>query len=207
MSSVGAAKLTKLEQSDVVKNAHKMVTTSTVVLWVLFAGSLLFAFTLGLFFIPWMINIPYLYGTVMVLFALLNLAISGIMFYGANAARTSKEYKADNADAKSAYNNLLGCGIMMTVAAVFMVGYAVFTVHKYHKAGGISADVALAGKYGGTVLAPELAVPLAAVGKTAEGQLTEAQQQELQTRAEQAGKLQEFGGQVQQFLTAAAAKK
>ena len=33
MSSVGAAKLTKLEQSDVVKNAHKMVTTSTVVLW------------------------------------------------------------------------------------------------------------------------------------------------------------------------------
>ncbi len=198
MSAIGAANLAKLDdQSKTVKNAHKLVSWTTVALWVIIGGGFVFSFTLGLFIIPMVINIPYLYGGVMILFALLNLMLAGILFYGANAARTSKDYKAGSKDAKSAYSNLLVCGILMVLGAIFMIGYSVFTIHKYRKGGGVAGDVALVGKYGKYV-APEFAPAFAVVGSAAEQQLSESQKAELEQRSAQAGQLQQLSGPIQQ---------
>ena len=196
MSAIGASNLAKLDQSKEVKNAHKLVSWSTVALWVLFGGGFVFASTIGLFIIPWMITIPYLYGGAMILFALINLVIAGILFYGANVAHTSKDYKNSDA-AKSAYSNLLVCGILMVLGAIFMVGYSVFTMHKYRKAGGVTGDVAVAAQYGKYV-APEFAPALAVVGGAAEQQLSDSQKAELKQRSSQAEQLQQLGGAAQQ---------
>jgi len=190
MSAIGAANLAKLkDQNESVKNAHKLVTNSTIVLWALFGGGLLFAFTIGLILIPWLITIPYLYGGIMIIFAIINLVLAGILFSGANTARTSKDYKDSNPAAKAAYNNLLICGILMVVSAVFIIGYAVYTIYKYHKMGGVTSDVALASEIG-KVVAPEYAVPLAAAGEAAKARLSEAQQQKVQENVAQASQLQ-----------------
>ena len=200
MSSEGASKLAKLNG---VSEAHKWVTLSTIGLWVLFGGGLVFAFTFGLFLIPWLVTVPYLYGAVLVLLAIVNIVFAGIFFYGANKARLNKAYKdtssANHKDAKSAFKTLLICGLMMTFGAVFMFGYSIFAIVHYRKGGGITGDVALAGRYGSQIAMaagqPEFAVPLQQVGGMAEQRLSGNQQQELQQRVGQIGQLNQLSQQ------------
>ncbi len=195
MSSIGAAKIASLNDQDAVANAHKYVTMSTVLLWIIFAGGFVFSFTIGLFIIPYLITIPYLYGGIMIMFALLNFVIAGILFYAANAVRGSKDYQDGTDDAKSAFNNCLITGIMMVIAAIFMIGYALFSIHKYRKAGGLRGDIAVGAEIG-AVLQPEFAPVLGVVGAAAREGLTESQQAEQAKRASGAKGLIDIGTKV-----------
>jgi len=192
MSSIGAAKIASLKDQDAVGTAHKYVTTSTVLLWLLFAGSIVFSFTIGLFIIPWIVTIPYLYGGVMIIFAILNLVIAGLLFYSANAVRKSKDYKDGTNDAKSAYNNCLITGIMMVIAAIFMIAYSAFTIYKYRKAGGVRADIVVGAEVG-AIVAPEFAPVLAAVGAAARKDLPQRQQEEQARQVSSAKSLLDIG--------------
>lgn len=199
MSAIGSAKLKKLNQTDKVKSAYKWVTMSTLILWGVLIGGLIFAFTIGLFFV----TIPYLFGGALILFALLNFVLAGFLFYGADAARTSEEYKdptnANYDNAQSAFKNLLICGIMMSSAGVFLILYAIWTIYKYSKAGGLTGDVALVGKYGGEIAAavgqPEFAIPLQTIGGMAEKRLSDSQRAELAQRQQQFSAIQAASGQ------------
>lgn len=194
MSAIGASKLNKLEKTDKVKNAYKWTTLTTLILWGIFVGGIIFAFTFGLFIMA----IPYLFGGGLILMSLLNFVLAGFLFYGADAARTSAEYKDEtnknNNAAKSAYKNLLICGIMMVSAGIFLILYSAWTIYKYSKAGGLTGDIALVGQYGGDIAAavgqPQFAVPLQAVGGIAQKSLNEGQQEELFKRQQQFNALQ-----------------
>ncbi len=145
MSSIAAVKINKLQdQSDSVKKAYKFTTGSTITLWILSVGSLVFSFTIGLFIIPWLVGIPYLYGAVMFIFAIINLVMAGIFFYNTNAIRKSIDYKNAEENAKSAFKYCLSIGLMMLFAALFMIGYAIWSVYKYHKGGGLAGDINIA---------------------------------------------------------------
>jgi len=175
VSSIGAAKMATLKESTL-ETAHKYVTWSTVSLWVLFVGSLVFSFTIGLLIIPWLITIPYLYGGVMIMFALINLVIASILFYAANSIRTSQDYIKGTPDAKSAFNYILSSGIMMLISAIFMVGYSVWSIYKYRKAGGLTGDIVIATELAPLVLGPEAAPISTAIGSVAKSALSEGQQ-------------------------------
>ncbi len=164
LSAIGAAKLAKLKRNDTIDNARKWVNNSTIALWAIFGGVLIFSFTIGLAVLPTLVSMPYLYGGILILFALVNLTLAGMLLYGANAARTSDEYKAGDSNAKSAFNNLLICGILMVVAAIFMIGYTVYTIVKYRRGGGFTGDIAVAAEVAPLILGPE-AIPISkAVG-------------------------------------------
>ena len=201
MTSIGAAKLDDLTGTS---TAHQWVSWSTVALWILFVGGLGFMFTIGLFIIPWVVTIPYLFGGALSIFGVVNLAIAGILFYGANAARTSPEYKdtsdSNHDNAKTAFNTLLISGLMMTIASLLMFGYSAFTIYKYHKEGGLTGDVALVGKYGGDIATltgqPELAIPLQTAGGMAKRSLHRSQQAELEKRGAKVGQLKGLAGQI-----------
>lgn len=160
LSAIGAAKLAALKETPTIDNAHKYVTISTVALWAFFVGGLVALFTLGFA----VVANPYLFGAIMILFALANLAIAGILFYGVNAARTSAEYKdpkdPKNGDAKSAFKNLLICGLLMTGSAIFLLFYSFYSIYKYYKGGGLTGDVAIAGQVATALGQPEIGVPL-----------------------------------------------
>ncbi len=192
MSSIGAAKIASLDDQAAVATAHKYVTNSTILLWLLFAGGLVFSFTIGIFIIPWLVTIPYLYGGVMILFSILNLVISGLLFYSANAVRLSTDYKNGTDDAKSAYTMCLSTGLMMVITAIFLIAYSAFTIYKYHKGGGLRSDIVVGSEIG-AIVAPEFAPILGVVGTAAKKGPPETQQQEQARQVSSAKSLINIG--------------
>ena len=141
LSAVGAKNLSELDDSNKnVERASKMVTNITIALWSILVIGFILTSIIGLF----IIQIPYLYGTAMIIYSLVNLALAGILFYASWAIRTSTEYKdpknIKNVNAQSAFNNLLICGILMLVAAIFTFIYAIYIMQAYSAQGGLSAD-------------------------------------------------------------------
>jgi hypothetical protein len=177
MSSVTAADIAKLkDQNPGVKNAHKWVTTVTIMLWLLSAGMIGFSMTLGLVVIPWLVSVPYLYGFIMILFSLLNLAIAGILFYAANVVQKSEDYKNGDKTAKEAFKSSLTIGLLMVGASLFLLGYSVYTISSYYSAGGITGDIVMAAKVAPAIV-PEIGAPAAAIGALAQQGLTSGQKE------------------------------
>ena len=172
------------------------VKAAEMTLWILFVGGLAFMFTIGMFIMPWLVTIPYLFGIVMMVFAIGNLALAAIMFYSAAKVSKTTAYTSKNKQALSAHKDLMITGIIMTVSALFVIGYTVFAIHKYRKGGGLRGDMALVGRYGGDIAMaagqPEFAVPLQAMGQRAEQGLAPAHMAELQQRQQQIGKWGQF---------------
>ena len=162
MSSMVAVKIKKLTDQNIsVKKALKYATRSTIALWILSVGSILFSFTIG---------IPYLYGVIMIIFAIINLVIAGIFFYTCIVIRKSTDYKNNTENAKSAYKYSLIIGLMLLCAAIFMIGYAVWSINKYIKGGGLSGDLALAAKIAPIVMTGGIsAIPEVIGGAVLEG--------------------------------------
>ena len=174
------------------ETAAKWMRVVEIALWILFAGGLVFSFTIGIILIPWVITIPYLHGFVLVTLGIINFLASIVFFYAANAIRGSDAYKKEDdknhARDVAGFKRLVGGGVAMLLASLFMVIYSVVTIISYHRGGGLTGDAALVGKYGGDIAMlagqPELAIPLQALGGAAEKNLNEGQKQQLGARAD-----------------------
>lgn len=188
MSSIGQSHLDKLAKTSSTTFAYNLVQKTTIALWILFAGGLVFSFTFGLFIIPAIVSIPYLYGGIMILFAILNMYLAGTLFYGANAARISDEFKNGNTHAKESFKTLVICGILMVVTSVFMFGYSMYTMTSYNRQGGVTGDIAMIAD-AGQIAAPQFAPILGVVGAAAKQNLSTDQQAENQARAAQLNQL------------------
>lgn len=143
LSSVGATNFAQLDPSNEnVKRASQFVTNITIALWSILVVGFILTGVIGIF----IIQIPYLYGGALIIYSLVNLVFAGILFYAAWAARTSSEYtKPDDPkheQAQIAFNNMLICGVLMLVAAIFTFIYAVYVMNAYSEMGGLSADAA-----------------------------------------------------------------
>jgi len=184
MSAVGAAELDKLGDAS---TAHKWVTLSTLVLWGLLVGGILFLFTIGLSMMPFLMSMPYIFAFIMTIFCFVNLAIAGVMFYGAASARNSKS--TNTVSKTKAEHALIWCGSLMTLSAIFLMAYTAYEIHKYRKGGGLTGDVAVVGEYGGQLAMamgqPELGVPLQAIGGIAKQNLQPEHVEEYNQRAAQ----------------------
>jgi hypothetical protein len=165
LSSIIAGKLSKFtDQSDSIKTVRKYVGWSTTILWILFVGSLIFFFTIGFLIIPYLVSVPYFYGTLMLLFAIGNIVLSGYFFYTTNIIYKSKDYTSGSSDAKSAFKYSLSVGLMMLFASIFMIWYAIWSMRAYHKEGGLTGDISIAAE----LAVPELA-PFASAAKAMGG--------------------------------------
>jgi hypothetical protein len=171
MSSIGAENLKNLSNGD---KAYSKMVKVTITLWVLFGGSLIFFLTLGLFIMPYLIGIPYLYGGLMFIFAIINFVLSIYLFYGANVARTSNEFKNKDKKANKAFNNLLVCGILMFVGSILMIIYGIYIIYKYSKIGGITGDIKIGSEIA-PIIQPELAPLSLLVGQIADKELKSEQ--------------------------------
>lgn len=198
MSSIGAANLAKLsDQNDKVKNAYKWTTGSTVFLWISFAVSIV-----SVLIIPTIASFPYLYGIATGTYILFDIALAGIFFYAADAARTSKDYKDGDADAKMAFNMFLSIGIIMLIAAILLGIYTFWGIKKYRKEGGLTSDVRL----GTQIFAPEYGafVQTYAGKPTQQEQKMQQQYQQLSTTADQLYQgQQQYGGGLRGLYRAA----
>lgn len=137
MSSNGGSKLLKLsKQTKKIKKAHEYVVRVTVALWILVILSGIILIFTGL-----VATIPYLYGGVMIAYAIINIVFAGMIFYGADAARTSEDYKDGKENAESAFKTLLFCGLLMLLMSLFLIIYSVHTIRKYHSGVRVKTEI------------------------------------------------------------------
>jgi hypothetical protein len=191
-TSIASAKINSLkDQTEAIKKSYKYVTLTTIALWCLFAGGIFG----GIFFIPFLALFPYLFGGIMFLFAIINMVMAGVMFYAAISVKNTSDYKNNNNDAKSAYNQSVYSGLGLMFASIFMVGYSIWSIYHYNKIGGLTGDVAIAAQIVPFV-APEFAIPASMAGQYAQQQL--GQQQYQNTGAQNIPALKEAGAQIQQ---------
>jgi hypothetical protein len=151
MTSISAANINKLPDTSQI---YRYTRNITVTLWVLFGASIVFMFTIGILVLPMLVAYPYLYGFIMILFAILNISLAGILFYVSTKVKSNPKYNTD--EGQKAYKNSLIPAILMLSAGIFMFIYSVYSIYKYRKLGGMTADMQLVSQF----VAPEFAAPL-----------------------------------------------
>ncbi len=129
--------------------AHRWAIGMAVVLWMAWAGLVFFVFV-GFWILPWLFGLPYLAGAIFIVLGIFNLILMGILFYIAYAVRSSKAYETKTPEkVKNGFGLAIFSAIFVLLAAIGLIGYAVFIIFKYKKEGGITGTVQGAVQYGG----------------------------------------------------------
>lgn len=190
VAAIYAAKGTKnlnnlTDQNATVERSSKGVKIMTILLWV-FGGVIGIGLVLGGWIIlPWLTNIPYIFGGVMIMFSLFAAACAGLFFYGALAAKKSTDYQNNTTEAQDAYKSLLTGGILLTVTAVLLTGYSIWGIWYYKKIGGLKGDALYVAEVAPYV-AQGFGVPLP-VGQAIAGGAKQAIDPTGEVRAKQGG--------------------